>query len=81
LGRAPGDFGVDLIAVEDLRGDQLAGQGGCVVAALLLGKVSLQDGVGRALPEIRLEDRRQRQPSTGSPAADAVSPRRHRPGR
>jgi hypothetical protein len=33
------------------------------------------------LPEIRLEDRREGEPATGAPAANAVSPRRHRPGR
>ena len=54
---------------------------GRVLVALLLGQVALEDGVRRALPEVRLEHRREGQPATGPPAADAVSPRRHRPGR
>ena len=77
----PGDLGVDRVAVRDDRGDQLAGQRGRVRVALLLGQVALEDGVGGPLAEVRLEDRREGEPAAGPPAADAVSPRRHRPGR
>ena len=77
----PADLGVDLVAVADDRGDELAGEGGRVLVALLLGEVALEDGVGRPLAEVRLEDRREGEPPTGPPAADAVSPRRRRPGR
>ena len=65
----------------DDRGDEFAGECGRVGVALLLGQVALQDGVGRALAEVRFEDRRQGEPSAGPLAADAVSPRHRRPGR
>jgi len=64
-----------------LGGDQLAGQGGGRRVALLLGEVALEDRIRRALPEVRLEHGREGQPAAGPPAANAVSPRRHRPGR
>ena len=65
----------------DDRGHQLARERRRILVALLLGQVPLEDGVGRALAEIRLEDRREGEPATGPPAADAVSPRHRRPGR
>jgi len=37
--------------------DELAGERGRCRIALLLGQVSLEDGLGGALPEVRLEDR------------------------
>ena len=52
-----------------------------VLVPLLLGEVTLEDGIGGALAEVRLEDRREGEPPTGPPAADAVSPRHRRPGR
>ncbi len=61
--------------------DELAGECRRVRVALLLGEVTLEDGIGGALAEIRLEDRREGEPATGPPAADAVSPRHRRPGR
>ena len=67
--------------MEHLRGDQLAGQDGRGIVALLLGEVAFQDGIGRTLSEIRLEYGRQGQPPAGPPAAYAISPRRHRPAR
>ena len=67
--------------MEHLCRDQLAGQGGRVVVALLLGEVAFQHGIGRTLSEIRLEYGRQGQPPAGPPAANAISPRRHRPAR
>ena len=80
-GCPPADLGVDLVAVADDGGDELAGQGGRVLVALLLGEVAFEDGVGRALAEVGLEDRRQGEPPTRPPAADAVSSRHRRPGR
>jgi hypothetical protein len=77
----PADLGVDRVAVLDDRGNQFAGERGGIRVAFLLGKVSLEDRVGGALAEIRLEDRREGEPATGPPAADAVSPRHRRPGR
>jgi hypothetical protein len=64
-----------------LGGDQIAGQRGRRRVAFLLGQMALEDRVGGALSEVRFEDGREGQPATGPPAADAVSPRRHRPGR
>jgi hypothetical protein len=69
------------VAVRHLGGDQFAGQGGPVRVTFLLGQVSLEDGVRRPLSEVRFEHGRQGQPTTGPPAANAVSPRRHRSGR
>jgi len=66
--------------VFDDCGHELARQRGGVRVALLLGEVTLEDGIGGALAEIRLEDRREREPPTRPPAADAVSPRHRRPG-
>jgi hypothetical protein len=81
LRRAATDLGVDRVTVLDDRRDELTRECGCILVPLLLGQVALEDGVGRSLAEIRLEDRRECKSATGSPAADAVSPRRHRPGR
>jgi len=44
--------------VLDDGGHELACQGRGVLVPLLLGKVALEDGVGGALAEVRLEDRR-----------------------
>jgi hypothetical protein len=65
----------------DDRGHELAGEGGGCLVAFLFGEVALEDGVGRALAEVRLEDRREGEPATGPPPADTVSPRHRRPGR
>jgi hypothetical protein len=81
LGRPTGDFGIDRVTVEHLRGDQFAGQCGGVVVALRLGQVALQHRIGRALAEVRFEYGRKSQATSGPPTADPVSPRRHRPGR
>ena len=61
--------------------DQLAGQRGRVRVALLFGQMALENGIRGPLPEVRFEHSRQGQPATGPPAPNAVSPRRHRPGR
>ena len=58
--------------------DELAGQGGGRLVALGLGKVSLEDGLGRPLAEVGLEDRGQRQPASRPSSALAVSLRHHR---
>ena len=79
--RPPADLGVDRVAVLDDRGHQLAGECRGVLVTFLLGEVPLEDRVGGALPEVGLEDRREGEPATGPPAADAVSPRHRRPGR
>jgi len=60
---------------------ELARQRRRVRVALLLGEVTLEDGIRGALAEVRLEDRRERETPTRPPAADAVSPRHRRPGR
>jgi hypothetical protein len=65
----------------DDRGHEFAGQCGRVLVPFLMGQVALQDGVCRALAEVRLEDRRKGEPPTRPPAADAVRPRHRRPGR
>jgi hypothetical protein len=62
----------------DHRVDELAGKRGCRRVALDLGEVALQDRVGRALAEIRLEDGGQRESTTRPSSALAVSLRRHR---
>ncbi len=80
-GRPTDDLGVDVGAVGHLGGDELASERRCVGVALGLRQVALEDGVRRALSEVGLEHGREGQPASGPPAADAVSPRRHRPGR
>jgi hypothetical protein len=80
LGRPTGDFGIDRVAVEHLRGDQLAGQRGGVVVSFRLGQMALEHRIGRALAEVRLEDGREGETPSGPPTPDPVSPRRHRPG-
>jgi hypothetical protein len=80
LGRPEGDLGIDRIAVRDHGGDEFAGQGGRIRVPFLLGQMAFEHRVRRALSEVGLEDRCECQPATGPPAADAVSPRRHRRG-
>jgi hypothetical protein len=86
------DRRVDLDPMVDDRGDQFAGQFGRHWIAFRLGQMALEDGLGRALPEVRLEDRGQREatpprttslsaaPSAADPSASAlgVSLRHHR---
>jgi hypothetical protein len=81
LGGAPGDLGVDRVAVRHLGRHQFSRQRGGILVALFIGEVALEDGIGGALPEIRLEDRREGESPAGPPAAYPVSPRRHRPAR
>jgi hypothetical protein len=67
--------------VGHLGGDELAGQRRRLLVALLFGQMAFEDGIGRALSEIRFEDCREGQPATGPPAANTVSPRHRRPAR
>jgi len=76
-----GDFGINHVAMAHLGLDQLAGECGSAVIALLLGQVAFKHDIGRALAEIRLKHGCQGKPSPGPPTAEPVSPRRHRPGR
>jgi len=64
LGRQQLDPGIDGVAMVDDRGDQLAGELGGLGVAPGFGQVSFQDRRRRALPEVGLERRRQRQPAT-----------------
>ena len=65
-------LGVDSVALADHRVDDPAGQLGGVGVALRLGQMALQDGRRGALTEVRLEDRRERQPPPGPPGADPI---------
>ena len=67
--------------MSDHAGHEFAGKRRGILVAFLLCEVTLEDRIRGALPEIRLEDRRQGQATTGPPAADPVTPRRHRPAR
>ena len=78
-GRDAVDLGVDLVAVRDDRRDQLAGQSRPPSRSRSdLGEVALQDGVGRALTEVGLEDRGQRESTSRPSSALPVSLRHHR---
>ena len=72
------DRRVDLDPMVDDRGDQFAGQFGRHWIAIRLGQMALEDGLRGPLPEVRLEDRRQRQSTSGASSALPVSLRRHR---
>jgi hypothetical protein len=69
---------VDRVTVGDHGSDQLAGEGGGGQIALGLGEVALEDRLGGALPEVRLEDRGQRQSTSRPSSALAISLRHHR---
>ena len=76
------DLGVDRIAIprpprRPARGPARPPPG----SRLGLGQVALEDRLRGPLPEVRLEDRRQREPAPGPPTPDPVSPRHRRPGR
>jgi len=60
------DSGVDRVAVGDDHGDKLAGQFGRGRVALELGEMALENGGSRALAEVGLEHRGERQPPPGS---------------
>jgi hypothetical protein len=71
------DPGVDRVAVSDHGLDQFAGEGGRGLVAFGLGEVALEDGLGCALAEVGLEDRGQRESTSRSSSALAVSLRHH----
>ena len=58
--------------------DQLARQFGGGLVALGFGEVALEDGPGRALAEVGLEDRGQRESTSRPSSALVVSLRHHR---
>jgi hypothetical protein len=60
---------VDLDAVLDHSGDQLAGEFGGSWIAFRLGQMTLEDGLRGALPEVRLEDRGERESAPNGTAA------------
>jgi len=62
----------------DDRGDQFAGERAGRGIALRVGEVTLQDGLRRALAEVRLEDRGEGESSAGPPSPLAVSLRHRR---
>jgi hypothetical protein len=72
------DLGVDFITVGDDGFDQLAGKGRGGLIALGFGQVALEDGPGRALAEVGLEDRGQRESTSRPSSALAISLRPHR---
>jgi hypothetical protein len=67
--------------VGHLGSDELTSQRRRLLVALLFSEVALEDSIGRALSEVRFEDRGEGQPATGPPAANTVSPRHRRPER
>ena len=67
-----------VVAVGDHGIDELAGEGRGRLVALGFGQVALEDGVRRALAEVGLEDRGQRESTSRPPSALAISLRRHR---
>jgi hypothetical protein len=78
LGGDDADPGVDRVAVGDHGVDQLAGEGGRGLIALGFGEVTLEDRLGRALAEVGLEDRGQRESTSRPSSALAISLRHHR---
>ena len=58
--------------------DQLTGKRRGRLIALGFREMALEDRLGRALTEVRLEDRGQRQSTSRPPSALAVSVRHHR---
>jgi hypothetical protein len=78
LGRDLADPGIDRSAVLDHGGDQLAGEGRGGRIAFDLGEMSLEDGLRRALAEVGLEDRGERESTSRASPPLPVSLRRHR---
>ena len=72
------DQRVDLVPVADDRGDQFPGEIGRDGVAFRVGQMALQDGLGGPLSEVGLEDRRQRESTSGASPPLSVSLRRHR---
>ena len=72
------DQRVDLVPVADDRGDQVTGEIGRDGVAFRLGEMAFEDRLGGPLSEVRLEDRRQRESTSGASSPLPVSLRRHR---
>ena len=72
------DQGIDLVAVADHRGDEFACKSRGDRIAFDVSQVALQDRLGGALAEVGFEDRRQREPTSGTSSRLPVSLRRHR---
>jgi hypothetical protein len=64
--------------VGDDGGDEFPGERRSDLVTLRFGEVTLQDGVGRTLPEVGLEDRGERESTSGPSPSRPVSLRRHR---
>ena len=77
-GCRPVDQRVDLIAMTDHHADQFAGKIGGHGIAFGLCKMTLEDRLGGPLSEVSLEDRRQRESTSGASSPLPVSLRRHR---
>ncbi|HEX7347658.1 MAG TPA: hypothetical protein VF253_12765 [Candidatus Limnocylindrales bacterium] len=71
-GRCPVDQGVDLDPIPDDRGHQFAGQFGRRGITFRVGEMPLEDRLGRALPEVGLEDRGERESTPGRTTSVAV---------
>ena len=71
-GRSPVDQRIDLDAILDDRGDQFARQIGRDGIAFRIGQVPLEDRLGGALSEVRLEDRGERESTAGRTTSAAV---------
>ena len=72
------DQSIDLVPVADHRGDQFPRQIRRDGIAFRVGQMAFQDRLGGPLSEVRLEDRRQRESTSGASSALPVSLRRHR---
>ena len=77
-GRGPVDQRVDLVAVTDDRADEFASQLCGDGIAFDLGQMALEDRLCGALPEVGLEDRGEREPTSGTSSSLPVSLRHHR---
>ena len=78
MGGDDADARVDLVAMGDDGADEFAGKRRRCLVTLRFGKVALEDGLGRALPEVGLEDRREGESSPRATASLLISLRRHR---
>jgi hypothetical protein len=75
LGRYFADPRIDRIAMHDHRGDQFAGECRSGRVAFGLRQVSFEDGLGRPLAEVGLEDRGERESTSGRTTSARVARR------
>ena len=73
-GRRAVDQRIDLDAILDDGGDQFPGQIGRDGIAFRVGQMPLEDRLGGALSEVRLEDRGERESTAGRTTPAAVRP-------